>query len=122
MSDGETVRGKLPPVQIAPGTKKRYLEHLAVKPEDLEHWHIQNETGAVVGLAQRDGAMAGGTISGVIYDDEAAAVPEEPPAGYDLETCSEKHSRMTAYQAQRIDQLEARIAKLEQTIRDWSAD
>ena len=67
------------------------------------------------------GTMAGGTISGVIFDDEAAAVPEEHPAGYDLDTCSQKHSRMAAHQAQRIDRLEARIAKLERIIQDWSA-
>ena len=74
------------------------------------------------------GTMAGGTISGVIYDDEAAAVPEENPAGYDLDTCSQRHTRMAAHQAQRIDRqevhihrLKARIAKLEQTIQNWSA-
>lgn len=58
------------------------------------------------------GTMAGGTISGVIYDDEAAAVPEENPAGYDLDTCSQKHSRMAAHQAQRIDRLEANVGAL----------
>ena len=92
------------------------------------------------------GTMAGGTISGVIYDDEAAAVPEENPAGYDLDTCSQKYSRMAAHQAQRIDRLaanvgaladaateltqttailidniHARLDAIERTLEDWSA-
>ena len=66
-------------------------------------------------------AAKAGVYNRLILDDTAAAVPEEPPAGYDLETCSEKHSRMTAYQAQRIDHLEARIRQLEETIEQWSA-
>lgn len=57
----------------------------------------------------------------VIYDDTAAATPMDSPAGYDLGTCDQKHQRMMAYQAQRIDDLAARVAHLEATIRDWSA-
>ena len=87
-------------------------------------------------------AAKAGAYNRLIYDDTAAAVPEEQDAGYDLDTCDRKHSRMTAYQAQRIDQLgfaletatgeiahlralgaamDERVARLEQTIRDWSA-
>ena len=66
-------------------------------------------------------AAKAGAYNRLILDDTAAAVPEENPAGYDLDTCSQKHSRMTAHQAQRIDRLEARIAKLERIIQDWSA-
>lgn len=78
----------------------------------------------------------------VIYDDTAAATPLDNPAGYDLDTCSQKHQRMMAYQARRIDQLQfdletaageivhlralgsmtaARLARLEAILEDWSA-
>ena len=57
-------------------------------------------------------AAKAGVYNRLILDDTAAAVPEENPAGYDLDTCSQKHSRMAAHQAQRIDRLAANVGAL----------
>jgi len=63
-----------------------------------------------------------------IYDDTPGAVPLDE-VRYDLGTCSEKHSRMTALQAQRIDELwtivtdlQLQVRHLKQTIDNWTAD
>lgn len=58
----------------------------------------------------------------VIYDDTAAATPLDAAGSYDMATCDQKHQRMAAYQAQRIDDLQIRLARLEAIIQSWSAD
>ena len=94
--------------------------------ETYEHVYTGPSLEKVFAMAA---AAKAGVYNRLIYDDEAAAVPEENPAGYDLDTCSQKHSRMAAHQAQRIDELwvaltdaRLRIANLERIIQDWSAD
>lgn len=76
---------------------------------------------SVIDRHQQPAAQSQEARSAVIYDDTAAAVPMDEAGGYDLATCDQKHQRMSAYQAQRIDALEVRLAALEATIRDWSA-
>ena len=72
--------------------------------ETYEHVYTGPSLEKVFAMAA---AAKAGVYNRLIYDDEASAVPEENPAGYDLDTCSQKHSRMAAHQAQRIDRLAA---------------
>ena len=77
--------------------------------ETYEHVYTGPSLEKVFAMAA---AAKAGVYNRLIYDDEAAAVPEENPAGYDLDTCSQKHSRMAAHQAQRIDRLAANVGAL----------